>query len=408
VAEKPHIVIIAKGGAGWLGGRQYTVNLLRALVTYRGSADDFDVSVAAKNSAELEHFASLRSALRLSIDLERDCAPYTGVNRLRWRLKRALGTWTNPRLEEMLARSGATFAYPFSSRKISSADWISDFQYSHHPDKMTPAEIAERQIEFSNIVTRAQNVVLSSMSAERDCHRLFPSTVGRTHVLRFRSFAETGWTEGAPHATVEKYHLPTRFVLISNWLLPTKNHLLVLDALASIPEAERRAMHVVCTGDIHDPRNPGFYNVFMNRIHELGLRAEVSHLGVIPKADQIQLLRASVAYLQPSLFEGWNTGVEEAHLLGKPILLSDISVHREQAPAQATMFDPNAASSLAAALRALFQAGDAPGWNAAEEKAAALAYATLQRRFGRDLLAVAGVDLTPARQPRTATALETT
>ena len=52
------------------------------------------------------------------------------------------------------------------------------------------------------------------------------------------------------------------------------------------------------------------------------------------------------ALLNPSRFEGWSTTVEEAKAVGTPMLLSDIAVHREQAP-QARFFAPDDALSLA-------------------------------------------------------------
>ena len=35
-------------------------------------------------------------------------------------------------------------------------------------------------------------------------------------------------------------------------------------------------------------------------------------------------------YINPSKFEGWNTGVEEAKMMKKHLILSDLSIHREQ------------------------------------------------------------------------------
>ena len=44
--------------------------------------------------------------------------------------------------------------------------------------------------------------------------------------------------------------------------------------------------------------------------------------------------------MQPSLFEGWSTVVEDAKCLNKFIFLSDLPVHREQNPANVCFFDP--------------------------------------------------------------------
>lgn len=47
-----------------------------------------------------------------------------------------------------------------------------------------------------------------------------------------------------------------------------------------------------------------------------------------------------ISIVQPSLFEGWNTGVEEAKAINKYLILSDIPVHREQVTQNATFFNP--------------------------------------------------------------------
>jgi glycosyltransferase involved in cell wall biosynthesis len=250
---------------------------------------------------------------------------------------------------------------------------------------MSAVEIAARQAEFSRIANNAQRVVLSSFDAQRDCLTVFPQTHDRTAVLQFRTFADPHWLECDPGAVRRRYHLPERFALISNWLLPTKNHRLVLEALSRLSPTARRKVHVVCTGDIYDYRNPGFYNDFLSAIHRLGVAPNLSVLGVIPKVEQIQLLRGATAYLQPSLFEGWNTGVEEARMLGKPILLSDIGVHREQAPPGAVFFDPTDPVALALKLEAVF---DTPLPGEGAERAALSDYAHLQARFGAEFVSI--------------------
>ena len=57
----------------------------------------------------------------------------------------------------------------------------------------------------------------------------------------------------------------------------------------------------------------------------------------------------SAAVINPSRFEGWSTSVEEAKTFQKPLLLSDIAVHREQAPTLGHFFpvdDPLALADI--------------------------------------------------------------
>ena len=60
----------------------------------------------------------------------------------------------------------------------------------------------------------------------------------------------------------------------------------------------------------------------------------------MPYSDLINLIHQSNALINPSLFEGWSTSVEEAKILNKTILLSNIKVHKEQNPKNSYFFDP--------------------------------------------------------------------
>jgi len=59
------------------------------------------------------------------------------------------------------------------------------------------------------------------------------------------------------------------------------------------------------------------------------------------------LMFNSISIINPSLFEGWSTTVEEAKTYGKNIILSDIPVHREQSPERCIYFDSSNAGELA-------------------------------------------------------------
>ena len=74
---------------------------------------------------------------------------------------------------------------------------------------------------------------------------------------------------------------------------------------------------------------------------------QVYLLGLIPRNDQIGIFRKAAAVIQPSCFEGWSTVVEDTRAIGRPIFLSDIPVHREQAPPKAIYFSPLSDSILA-------------------------------------------------------------
>ena len=66
-------------------------------------------------------------------------------------------------------------------------------------------------------------------------------------------------------------------------------------------------------------------------------------------------MRRSIAVVQPSLFEGWSTLVEDARLLGKPMILSNLPVHLEQNPPYSAFFEVNSPEDLAKLLGDFWQ-----------------------------------------------------
>ncbi len=334
-----------------MGGREYSRNLIRAVTTLPSEdRNRFVLTVIVDGQNELDFYKHLANANVTVIEGESAQPPYTLFNRIRWKTKRLTGRQFNPRLQEYLTSIEATFAYSLmtahrSQQPFRSAVWIPDFQFKHFPQGAAEDFIQVRKREGEFITANAQTIVLSSAEAERDCLELYPNSKGRTQVLRFRVSIEESVWDFDPNEVVALYNLPKRFFLVSNLLAPTKNHGIVLEAL-KLAKSKNPELCVVFTGDVYDYRNPGFYNQFLSKIHLYGLNSNVRLLGLIPKQHQFQLLRASQALIQPSLFEGWHTGVEEAHYVGQRLLLTDIPVHKEQDPPNAHFFEPNNSEQL--------------------------------------------------------------
>jgi len=73
---------------------------------------------------------------------------------------------------------------------------------------------------------------------------------------------------------------------------------------------------VVCTGKFFDRRDPAPTAKLLATISRPGLREQFFLLGLVPHDDVYGLMRQSIAVINPSLFEGWSTSVEEAKSLG--------------------------------------------------------------------------------------------
>jgi glycosyltransferase involved in cell wall biosynthesis len=234
--------------------------------------------------------------------------------------------------------------------------WIPDFQYLHLPEMFPGLDPANETRMNQSLIAQCDTVILSSQHAYEDFLKVaLPQHRDRGRVLRFVSQPQGERVETSLPALREKYGVRDRFFVLPNQFWAHKNHLVVLEAVAALRD-EGLKIQVLCTGNTRDYRLSGtpYVDRLRRFIEENALGEQVRILGLIDYADLLGLMRHSVAVINPSLFEGWSSSVEEARSMGKPVVLSRIPVHLEQNPPQGHYFDPADAAGLAAHLRTLW------------------------------------------------------
>ena len=380
-----HIGLIAQGGAGWAGGSEYIRNLARA-VRATGEQAKITLFCGEPQRTEWEPHAALFDAT----------APVP-VRKARGLLERFRAK--NRDFRNAVRSSGVEFLYPFTydnqynvgvSLPVGEmgcrwAAWIPDFQHRHLPQLFTEKEIAKRDRGIAAVAGEAPRVVLSSESAAVDFRAFYPQQSAKAAVLRFATFPDANWYE--PFSGEDLSWLPQRYFVICNQFWSHKNHGLVFKAL-EILAARGLRPNIVCTGALVDFRQPDYTDRLLQQLHRAGLGAQVMLLGLVPRRLQIEIIRRSLAVVQPSLFEGWSTVVEDARVLGKPTLLSDLAVHLEQNPPGAKFFPRTDAEALANALGEAW-AEMMPGPNPASEAAAQATANARIAEVGRTFLQVA-------------------
>ena len=234
---------------------------------------------------------------------------------------------------------------------IKAIGWIPDFQYIHLPDLFTKEDSILRKEAVDRVVRNSKVVILSSEAAQRDLAVVAPKSVANSRVLRFVPMVDLQDAQVGTARYVEcKYDLVSPYFYLPNQFWVHKNHVIVINALA-IMKSQGIKTTVVASGAISDHRFPEHYAALMAAVTQEGLSDAFIVLGVVPYADLISLIRGSLALINPSLFEGWSTTVEEAKALDKLVLLSDIPVHREQNPKKGIFFDPRNPEELAKIMR---------------------------------------------------------
>lgn len=336
------------GGKDWTGGYNYLLNLLSVLVQHQ--KDRLTPVLFVGNACRSDDVAAF--AALPGVELVR--TPFLNASRRAGSLMQAMLLGRDVPLQrlfqthriDVVFESAQFFGWCLGIPAIA---WIPDFQHKVLPHLFSRSAWWQRDIGFRAQVLGGRTIMLSSEDARHACEHYYPSTRGRTRTIHFAipPGSEIRYTEA--RVIADSYSLPGQFFFMPNQFWRHKNHGLVLDALAILRKRGKQIV-VAASGNQCDPRAPDYFPAFQERLVKARLQDMFRLLGMIPYPHLAALMRASSALLNPSLFEGWSTTVEEARSMGTPMLLSDLDVHREQMGKDAGYFDRHSAQSLADAL----------------------------------------------------------
>ncbi len=332
------------GHKGWTGGSHYLKNILSALQTVtRGSIEPVLFSGENKQ-AELD---AIRQYVA-DVVTTRSFTEWSPSWIMRQVLRRMPG---NDRIAARLfdhhdvkvVFHAGLFGPGFH---IPCVNWIADFQHFHLPGMFTERERVFRTRLMREYAKQSKRLVVSSQDARKDFETFFPDYQTPVDILRFVVPIQPDIYNKDPRDAISSYRLPEKFFYLPNQFWKHKNHIVVLEALHLLKKRNENVF-VICTGNENDHRNPGHFGDLKRIVQQHNLQDQIAFLGLVPLPHVYAFMRQSIAVLNPSFFEGWSTTVEEVKSLGKRILLSDIPVHREQAPGGGAYFDPGNAEDLA-------------------------------------------------------------
>ena len=291
-------------------------------------------------------------------------------------------------VHDMIRSYGLTGIYAVNDNPVPStkgknhntvaAAWFPDLQHKFFPQFFDKKRLWLRELRLKITLRNARDLVVSSNDTVEHFKKFYslPSTL-RIHVLQFVSVLDI--YESRDILSVRAtYKIPQEYFIVSNSFLKHKNHQVVLNALKELKKKNGN-VHVVFTGKMEVYPGPEHIDELKAIVKENNLEAYVSFLGVIPREDQLCIMKHAKAILQPSKFEGWNTTIEDAKSMQLPVIASNIQVHKEQLGDIGTYFDPTNPSELADVLTNYQKAGNGALYDD---------YSTRVKKFATDFLEI--------------------
>lgn len=333
---KQGILLNGIGNSGWIGGLYYIKNVAFQLSINEKIREKYDIYIWLEDDENLSIFNDLPEVVHVIKSLfSKDIMGklYRPIVYKKYNIKIVYPTFR-------------VLSFPIQKiLGIKTISWIADFQHNRMPNMFDNKEINNRNQNYQNLANAKVPLVLSSKDAENDLRKFYSATKRDVYVMSFVSYIVPEirkLTVETEYVILKKFGIESgRYVLISNQFWMHKNHIVVLQSIQVLVEKYPEVdIKFVFTGMPKDYRNPDYYNKLMELIESDGIKDRICMLGFIERMEQLAIMKNSKFIIQPSLFEGWGTVVEDAKVLDKKMLLSDIPLHHEQMNEKCVLFDP--------------------------------------------------------------------
>lgn len=228
---------------------------------------------------------------------------------------------------------------------------IYDMQHLHFPQFFTPMEIARRELAYPLGCHLAHTIIAGSEWCKKDVAEKYRIPPEKMRVIWNGPPTEVAATVTPLDQLQKTYGIEIPFALFPAVILPHKNHLRLLDAVALLRDRDNVRVNIVCTGH----KSEYYHRTVEQHLVELDLQQQVRFLGLVPFEDLRGLYRASDFLIFPTLFEGAGYPPMEAWNEGKPVCCSHVTSLPELVQDAALMFDPTSVEGIAAAIKRMVE-----------------------------------------------------
>lgn len=210
------------------------------------------------------------------------------------------------------------FCLPIPLARSRTVVVVHDIMFKHYPEHVGAAKRKVLDLSYRIVQRWADGVIFISKDSEDDFIRTYGKP--RRHTMIYNPVV----VKAASAATVRTVGpMGSPYAIANFYFYPHKN----LQGLLQLFDAVHREwpdLRLVFTGE----KTPDFDAL----LAQCAARDHIQHLGFLPKDQLMALIRDAACFMSMSKFEGFNMSAAEAALLGKPLVLSDLRVHRELFP----------------------------------------------------------------------------
>ncbi|MFZ3171880.1 MAG: glycosyltransferase family 1 protein [Carboxydocellales bacterium] len=230
---------------------------------------------------------------------------------------------------------------------------IHDLAFVKFPECFTKEQGKEFVRRVRQSCINADMIISDSMSTKRDIIELFHIPSGKITVVPLAAQEIFDYQENQTKNSLirNKYKLDKEYFLFVGTIEPRKNLVRLIQAYNRLPKDIKEHYHLVLAG------GKGWLNKeIYTEAEQLGLMDEhVKFLGYVPDSDLPALLKQAIAFVYPSLYEGFGLPPLEAMASGVPVISSSISSIPEVVGEAGLLIDPYSVEEISSAMQKIIE-----------------------------------------------------
>jgi len=227
-----------------------------------------------------------------------------------------------------------------------SLGYIYDLQHIDLPNYFKSYDKKKRNSDFKYLIKNTNGILVNSFFVKNGVKKNFKVGNKSINVIPFLPYL---YDENLKKKTdvKKKYNIKNKFLIICNHFWKHKNHELAFKAFENLQKTFKN-IDLVCTGVTHDSRFPDYFKNLENKFKKLILSKKIKILDLIPRSDQLELIKKSIGVIQPSLYEGGPGGFSayEAMVFNKQLIISDIKINKEISYKNSHFYKKNSSEQL--------------------------------------------------------------
>ncbi|MBI4036751.1 glycosyltransferase family 4 protein [Candidatus Daviesbacteria bacterium] len=229
---------------------------------------------------------------------------------------------------------------------------IFDLSYLHFPDMFNKKDLWQLTNWSKFSIENADHIITISNFSKKDIvdqYRIDKSKITVAYPGYDQGVFNTNIGDDRVKQVLTEFSIEGAYIIYIGTVQPRKNLIRLIEAVGRIEDIK-----LIVVGKTKGKGKQGWmYEDILKRPKELGIEDRVIFTGFVETEKLPPLIKGAVAFIQPSLYEGFGIPVVEAMACGTPVVVSNVSSLGEVVGEAGLVFNPYSVDQIEQAIRTI-------------------------------------------------------